>query len=308
MPEVTDKYIRIPNPKFSGECNEVRTITLQSEGGIKALYCMPKKKVKTYLFDKDSWSMKDAKQWVKDHAKEAPQEMYKKATIDREEKGMVAIASEEVEDREGEVISIDGWDMKAYESNPVLLWMHNKTAERSLPIGRAKRIGIKQMGEQKRMLFEPEFETHTEFGKTIKKFYEDGLLNSFSVGFLPLEREGNKYTKQELLEISAVPVPALSTAMVISRAKDLGVSEEKTLEILGEEEKTTEEEVDTLKEQVKEILHAIRAVRREQKANKEVKNVNYNDTTLVDALKLVNQATGVALNRVKSQGKEETKS
>ena len=63
-----------------------------------------------------------------------------------------------------------------------------------------------------------------------------------------------------------------------------------------------------MKEQVKEILHAIRAVRREQKAHKEVKNVNYNDTTLVDALKLVNQATGVALNRVKSQGKEETKS
>ena len=51
------------------------------------------------------------------------------------------------------------------------------------------------------------------------QLYRGGFLNAVSVGFLPLEEPkplydadghmvGNEFTKQELLEISSVPVPA----------------------------------------------------------------------------------------------------
>lgn len=246
--EVTDKFIKIPNPKFKGECEEVRTINLSETQGISALFCVKEKAIKTYIFDAKKWELKDAKAWVKDHAKSASFS-HVNAYLEKEDKRMLAVASEESEDRHGEVISIDGWDLKAFKKNPVLLWYHNQS-NRTLPIGKADKIGFKDVNGKKKLVFEPIFEEITDEGRTIKKFYEEGWLNTFSVGFLPYEMEGNKFLKQELLEISAVPVPALASAEIIQRAKAVGVSNEKITEYFGDNIKNIEKEED--KEGVKE--------------------------------------------------------
>lgn len=154
---------------------------------------------------------------------------------------LVAVASEEVEDRHGEVISIDGWNLKNFKKNPQLLWMHNLTHGRSLPIGRAEKIGIRTIDGVKKLVFEPVFEEITEFGRTVKRFVEEGWLNTFSVGMLPLEKEDNRYLKQELLEVSLVPVPALASAEIISRSKAMSLDEGIVKGILGEEELDVEE-------------------------------------------------------------------
>lgn len=239
--EVTGGFIRIPNPKFTGDCLEIRTIVLQEAAGIKALFCLTSKKVKTYLFDVAKWTVDEARAWVKDHAKELKDGVVK-AEMRRDKDGklcvnikgqVLAVASEEVEDREGEVLSLDGWELSSYKSNPVLLWMHNRNpAHNGLPIGSVKFIGKRTLGGKKKLVFEPQFDDSTEFNRTVKQFYENGVLNSFSVGFLPKEREGNRYIKQELLEISAVPVPALASAQVIDAAKELGISEGKALQVV----------------------------------------------------------------------------
>jgi len=67
-PETTENYHRIPvdDPgKHKG--HKIRTITISAKKGIKALYCVDCKKIITYLFDKDKWTMEEARRWVDEH-------------------------------------------------------------------------------------------------------------------------------------------------------------------------------------------------------------------------------------------------
>jgi len=63
-PETTDQYHRIPvNPG----CKITATITISAKEGIKALYCGEVKKIHTYLFDVEKWTMAEAKKWVSEN-------------------------------------------------------------------------------------------------------------------------------------------------------------------------------------------------------------------------------------------------
>lgn len=163
---------------------------------------------------------------------------------------MMAIASEEVADRDGDVISIDGWELKNFKANPVLMWLHMMDGH-MFPIGRAKNIGYKLLDGRKKLVFEPEFHDITEEAKIIKQMYEEGWLKTFSVGFRPLEFEKissdiefpprYKYTKQELVEISAVSIPALPSARVIDEAGKKGFNMMILKSLLPSEKKPEEE-------------------------------------------------------------------
>lgn len=63
MPETRGGKHRIPVAK----CEITATITLSKEKGVSALYCGTEKKIHTYLFDAEKWSMDDAKAWVGEH-------------------------------------------------------------------------------------------------------------------------------------------------------------------------------------------------------------------------------------------------
>lgn len=194
--------------------------------------------------------------------------LFVKAELERKDKKLVAVASTSVEDRHGEVVDINGWDVKNFKKNPVLLWGH----DHSLPaIGYAKNL-------KKDMTFEPVFHDKTDLAKAVKALYEgyvddEGneippILNSFSVGFRALDMDGNKYTKQELLEISAVNVPANPEARVVAYKgleKMYGKDTVEKLDILTtddlkndeEEEKPEEETVEELKERLDEAEKTI---------------------------------------------------
>ncbi|GAG69959.1 unnamed protein product, partial [marine sediment metagenome] len=67
-PETTENYHRIPieSPdKHKG--HRIRTIDISASKGIKALYCGECKRVITYLFDVEKWTMAEAKKWVAEH-------------------------------------------------------------------------------------------------------------------------------------------------------------------------------------------------------------------------------------------------
>ena len=67
MPEKTDQYVRVPVPgKRQKKGEKIRTITISKD--IKALYDATRKVIITYIFDKEKYSMKEAKKWVKDNA------------------------------------------------------------------------------------------------------------------------------------------------------------------------------------------------------------------------------------------------
>ena len=60
-PETTENYHHIPvNPG----CKITATITISASKGIKATYCGEVKKIHTYLFDVEKWTMEEAKKWV----------------------------------------------------------------------------------------------------------------------------------------------------------------------------------------------------------------------------------------------------
>ena len=67
MPEITERYIRIPVARRLAS-DRIRTITISADRGIKALYAANRKKVLTYLFARShDWTMAKAKAWVKAH-------------------------------------------------------------------------------------------------------------------------------------------------------------------------------------------------------------------------------------------------
>ena len=69
--EVTENKIHVPVPGEEGKHkgHEIRTITISEKKGIQARYCIDCKKIISFIFDKDKWTVSQAKQWVKNWAK-----------------------------------------------------------------------------------------------------------------------------------------------------------------------------------------------------------------------------------------------
>jgi hypothetical protein len=134
----------------------------------------------------------------------------------------VYVASEESEDRIGDVISIAGWDLTSFRRNPVWMFIHNLTVA---PLGIVPKIWT----EGKQLLNTVTWDNEDELARFIKGKYDRKVMRAVSVGFRAMEFEerssgegptrtrGIYFKKQELLEISAVPVPmhphALQKAM-----------------------------------------------------------------------------------------------
>lgn len=154
------------------------------------------------------------------------------------------IGSDESIDRYDEVIAVAGWDLKNYRLNPVLLFGHDYHQP---AIGHSVKTWKSQEGEVKQLLFHQKFakaETFP-FADTIYRLYLDGDMRTVSVGFLPwdwedleieLDASGKTtaprriYKKQDLLELSCVPVPANPNALV--NAMQRGVLKEAELNML----------------------------------------------------------------------------
>ncbi|MEH6891169.1 HK97 family phage prohead protease [Bacillus sp. JJ864] len=131
------------------------------------------------------------------------------------------IGSCEHADRDGDVILASGWELDNYKKNPVFLWAHDYSKP---PIGRA----INVFREADKLIFDIEFPEKEiyEFADQVYDLYKRGFINATSVGFIgkegePLPTGGTKFTRQELLELSAVPVP--SNPMALQQAKSLGL-------------------------------------------------------------------------------------
>ena len=131
---------------------------------------------------------------------------------------MQVVASDESEDRLGDVISTDGWELTNFRKNPVFLYVHDQTFP---PLGTVPSIKV----EGKQLVATIKFDMEDEFAALIAGKYQRGFMRAVSVGFKALEFEqrmigtdgkkaaGMLFKKQELVEISAVPVPAHPKAL-----------------------------------------------------------------------------------------------
>lgn len=134
------------------------------------------------------------------------------------------IATTQDVDRHGEAIRIDGWEMENYMKNPIILFGHDYWNMDSI-VGRATEIRF----EGGKMIVKGVFASGEANPKAqqLRKLYEEGIVKTVSVGFIPRQRDEQDrdvITKAELLEISFVPVPANPEAL--SLMKGLGIDPE----------------------------------------------------------------------------------
>lgn len=151
-------------------------------------------------------------------------------SIDEKNYTATFIISDESVDRQGEIIQQDGWDFKNYLNNPVVLFGHDSY---DLPIGKTIDISVEDGKTLATIQFAAEM---YDKAMTIWNMVKAGILNTVSVGFINKEYLDNQeqdnivLTKNELLEISIVPVPANPNAIVLA-AKD-GLISKKDVDFL----------------------------------------------------------------------------
>jgi HK97 family phage prohead protease len=131
-------------------------------------------------------------------------------------------------DRMGDTVAVDGWKLDRYQKNPVVLWAHDASM---LPVAKATSVYI-QGGKLKASTeFTPE--GMSKFNDTVFAMYKGGFLSATSVGFAPIKyafaedanrKYGIDFLEQELLEFSAVPVPANAEALIEGKAAGIDVS------------------------------------------------------------------------------------
>ncbi|MFA7287294.1 MAG: AAA family ATPase [Melioribacteraceae bacterium] len=154
------------------------------------------------------------------------------------ERSIICYASTNSVDRHGDMILPTAWSekgMKNYRKNPVILLNHDY--HNTLPVGKS----LWQKTDDKGLKFKIQF-ADTDLGRELYYLYSGGYMSSFSVGFRPVKTYDNEDTKKykdedgniphtvyeecELLELSAVNLPANADANMIRTVKGL-VEQEK---------------------------------------------------------------------------------
>jgi len=152
-------------------------------------------------------------------------------------------------DRDQDVVDPAGIRVDNYKHNSVMQWAHNYD---EFPVGKSVEMFSTQIKAMKdgteqsfnaikaRVVFQPDSNYHDSWtgirGSMVRRMYITGFLNAVSIGFDPQEwvaiggedatektpsdllnmrsSDGTKFTRWELLEFSAVPVPANPQALI----------------------------------------------------------------------------------------------
>ena len=128
--------------------------------------------------------------------------------------------------RDGHTLAANGWDTESYMRNPVVLFAHDNSSTDTV-IGRMDRIwtdGDRLMGQARFMEA-----SLNPLAETVYQMVRQGFLSAVSVGFIPLDGKPAKgrghgafdFTRQELLEVSVVPVGAHPAALVMGRSANI---------------------------------------------------------------------------------------
>ena len=135
------------------------------------------------------------------------------------------VISTGTQDRDDDIIDVNGWDIENYKKNPVVLWAHDYW---SPPVARGLEIGV----EDEKLVAVDRF-TPKEvypFGYMIYQMVAGKFLRATSVGFQPTQylwnedHKGYDFAAQELLEHSIVPVPSNPEALVAAAASGIDLA------------------------------------------------------------------------------------
>lgn len=154
--------------------------------------------------------------------------------INEQARTIDAVASTSDLDRDKDIILPSAFKeaLPSFKTNPVILATHqHRLSTGSSPvIGSAIPESVQITDTE--VLFTMQF-ANTKLGDEYWQLYRDKHMRAYSIGFIPIEYKDEKdeklgwvrtYTKIELLEISAVPVP--SNRRALARAKGFVAEDE----------------------------------------------------------------------------------
>ena len=124
------------------------------------------------------------------------------------------VASTEDSDRSWEIIKAAWWDYSNFMKNPVIIANHVYKIENI--VGKATDIYVKD----NQLIIEWIFSEANPLGKLLADLYDEGMVKTVSVWFIPKGRDdGNKriITNAELLELSFVAVPCNPNALSLDQ-------------------------------------------------------------------------------------------
>lgn len=145
--------------------------------------------------------------------------------IDGDEPLIDFTSSDETVDRYSEVISAAGWELDNYRRNPVVQNSH-RYHDILDTLGRADVTEVRDGRLYQRIRFATEA---NPVARIAHGMYRGGFLRAVSVGFQPIEWQDmspdeaakaggcrRRYTRQELLEVSCVSLPANPNALALA--------------------------------------------------------------------------------------------
>lgn len=145
-----------------------------------------------------------------------------------------AVFSSAMEDRHGDIVH-QNFDLKWFKQNPVFLDSHNYGTIAAI-LGKISGTRVKDGLLQGDI----EFALDNPLGLLAMKLASGGFLNATSIGFIPRAfNDDGSISKSELLEVSAVSVPAQPMAL-LEKAMEIVESEIKEAEEADDEEMTTD--------------------------------------------------------------------
>jgi phage head maturation protease len=142
------------------------------------------------------------------------------------------VASTATLDRYHEIIEPAGWRLDSYRRNPVFQNAHNY-GDVIFTLGKAVSTEVRAVGAGQALCQRIQFATDVNpMARIAYGLYRGGFLNAVSVGFIPLRWEEpsgtngkhgtdgasiprRRYLEQELLEVSAVAIPANPDALAL---------------------------------------------------------------------------------------------
>lgn len=138
-----------------------------------------------------------------------------KALGDRQVRVIVSTPSE---DREGDIIEVNGIDLTNYQRNPVVLFNHNMNC----PIARC--VSLQKVNGHLEAVAEFPAEGLNDESDKVYNLIKSGIINAASIGFIPVEWTfiddnswARRFAKCEMIEFSFVSVPANAEALIIQR-------------------------------------------------------------------------------------------
>ncbi|HEV2393059.1 MAG TPA: HK97 family phage prohead protease [Verrucomicrobiae bacterium] len=125
-------------------------------------------------------------------------------------------------DRFGEIITPSGWRLDSYRRNPVFQNAH-QYGDVIFTLGKALITEVRALAGRQVLFQRIQFATDANpMAKIAHALYAGGFLHGVSVGFIPIRWEDptatspRKHLEQELVEVSAVAIPANPNALALA--------------------------------------------------------------------------------------------